>query len=236
MANMSIATKRTAKILAFAALLGASAYGMLGSAAGLAQATAAPPHVALPISINAVMVALVDQAAHEIWDGGNQDRDLTDREWLLIEQHALQLAAAGSVISLGGTGPADHGWMLSPAWQDWSRKLGAVALEAKAGRRCQEQSGVARCRRQADRYLRELSQDFQAGPPHRRHHAPAPLPECCAALRRGATNRRSPCSSSPIASTKSRIWRVKGERWTWIRPPRTDTGSVLRKSASLQKR
>jgi hypothetical protein len=131
MANMSIATKRAAKILALAALLGASAYGMLGSAASLAQATAPPPYVAMPISINAVMVALVDQAAHEIWDGGNQDRDLTDREWLLIEQHALQLAAAGSVISLGGTGPADHGWMLSPAWQDWSRKLGTVALEAK---------------------------------------------------------------------------------------------------------
>ena len=131
MTNMSIATKRTAKILAVAALLGASAYGLLGSAASLAQAPAAPPYVALPISINAVMVALVDQAAHEIWDGGNQDRDLTDREWLLIEQHALQLAAAGSVISLGGTGPADHGWALSPAWQDWSRKLSAVALEAK---------------------------------------------------------------------------------------------------------
>lgn len=132
MANANIATKRTAKVLAFAALFAASAYGVLGSAAGLAQSPAVPPHVALPISINSVMVSLVDQAAHEIWDGGNQDRDLTDREWLLIEQHALQLAAAGSVISLGGTGPADHGWMLSPAWQDWSHRMSALALEAKA--------------------------------------------------------------------------------------------------------
>ena len=130
MAN-TIATKRTANILAVAVLLGASAYVLLGSAAGQAQAPADPPHVALPISINAVMVSLVDQAAHEIWDGGNQDRDLTDREWLLIEQHSLQLAAAGTVISLGGTGPADRGWALSPAWQDWSRKLGVIALEAK---------------------------------------------------------------------------------------------------------
>jgi hypothetical protein len=44
---MGIATKHTAKILAFAALFGASAYGLLGGAAGLAQAPAAPPHVAL---------------------------------------------------------------------------------------------------------------------------------------------------------------------------------------------
>ncbi len=63
MANTRIATKRTMKILAFAALLGVSAYGVLGSAAGLAQAPAALPHVVLPISINAIMVALVDQAA-----------------------------------------------------------------------------------------------------------------------------------------------------------------------------
>ena len=131
MANTGLATKHTAKILAFAALFVASSYGVLGSAAGLAQAPAVPPHVALPISINSVMVSLVDQAAHEIWDGGNQDRDLTDREWLLIEQHALQLAAAGSVISLGGTGTADQGWMLSPAWQDWSHRMSAVALEVK---------------------------------------------------------------------------------------------------------
>jgi hypothetical protein len=130
MAN-TIATKRNANILAVAVLLGASAYGLLDSAAGQAQAPANPAHVALPISINSVMVSLVDQAAHEIWDGGNQDRDLTDREWLLIEQHSLQLAAAGTAISLGGTGPADRGWALSPAWQDWSRKLGVIALEAK---------------------------------------------------------------------------------------------------------
>lgn len=129
---MNIATKRTAKVIACATLLAASAYGLLGGAAVLAQTPAAEsPHVAVPISINAVMVALVDQAAHEIWDGGNKTRDLTDREWMLIEQHSLQLAAAASVVSLGGTGPADRGWAISPAWQDWSRKLGTVALEAK---------------------------------------------------------------------------------------------------------
>jgi len=132
MTNTGITTRRSAKILACAALLAVSSSGLLGVNASLAQAQAvASPYVPLPISINSVMVSLVDQAAHEIWDGGNQDRDLTDDEWLLIEQHALQLAAAGSVISLGGTGSADHGWALSPAWQDWSRKLSAGALEAK---------------------------------------------------------------------------------------------------------
>jgi len=44
MANTSTATKRTATILVFSALFAASAYGVLGSAAGLAQVSATPPH------------------------------------------------------------------------------------------------------------------------------------------------------------------------------------------------
>jgi len=131
MAITRIATKRTAITLAAATLLAASTYALLGVTAGLAQTPAAAPHVAVPISVNSLMVALVDQAAHEIWDGGNQTRNLTDSEWMLIEQHSLQLAGAGSLISLGGTGPADRGWALSPAWQEWSGKLSTVALDAK---------------------------------------------------------------------------------------------------------
>lgn len=104
---------------------------VFAGAATLAQ-TVVPPHVPMPISINSLMVSLVDQASHEIWDGGNQARDLTEREWLLIEQHSLQLAASATLVSLGGSGPADKGWALSPAWQDWSRKLSAVAMSAHA--------------------------------------------------------------------------------------------------------
>ena len=83
---------------------------VLGTAALLSwrvNAAEGATHVPVPISVNAVMVSLVDQASHEIWDGGNRARDLTDREWLLIDLHSQQLAAAASVVSLGGTGPAD---------------------------------------------------------------------------------------------------------------------------------
>jgi len=89
-------------------------------------------HVPVLISVNAVMVSLVDQAAHEIWDGGNQARDLTDREWLLIDLHSQQLAATASVVSLGGTGPADLGWAMAPAWQEGSRSMAAAAMSANA--------------------------------------------------------------------------------------------------------
>lgn len=93
-------------------------------------------HVPVPVSINALMVAVVDHSAHEIWDAGNEAGTLTGREWQEAEQHAIQLAGSGSLISLGGTGTADAGWVASPAWQDWSQQLtdGAVAaLEAIRG-------------------------------------------------------------------------------------------------------
>nr|TFG52231.1 MAG: hypothetical protein E4H34_05310 [Hyphomicrobiales bacterium] len=108
---------------------------VFGSAALLSwrvNAAEGVTHVPLPISVNAVMVSLVDQAAHQIWDGGNQARDLTEREWLLIDLHSQQLAASASAFSLGGTGPADMGWAMSPAWQDWSGRMAAAAMSANA--------------------------------------------------------------------------------------------------------
>jgi len=30
------------------------------------------------------------------------------------------------------TGPADLGWAMSPAWQDWSRSMSAAAMSANA--------------------------------------------------------------------------------------------------------
>jgi len=69
------------------------------------------------------MVGMVDDVAHDIWEGGNKSAPLNDREWSVIDEHALQLQAAATLVSLGGTGPADRGWVTSPAWQDWARKL-----------------------------------------------------------------------------------------------------------------
>jgi hypothetical protein len=108
-----------------------------GCAANSGESTDAQypePVVAPPVSINAVMVALVDHAAHELWnveqEGG---APTTEREWALLEHHAIQLAAAGSVLVLGGTGPADPGWARLPDWIAESQAMsdaGAAARDA----------------------------------------------------------------------------------------------------------
>lgn len=107
------------------------------------RADAAQPEsyfIPVPVSINAMMVALVDHSAHEIWDAGNAST-LTGRDWQNVEQHTIQLAAAGSLISTGGTGTADYGWVMSPRWQEWARVLTDGALQAN--RAVQEQDKMA---------------------------------------------------------------------------------------------
>lgn len=87
-----------------------------------------------PVSINAQMVALVDHAGHALWDVEKEGRaPKTDAAWANVEEHATQLAAAGSLITLGGTGVNDLVWIDSSGWQKWSRALsdaGAAALKA----------------------------------------------------------------------------------------------------------
>ena len=115
----------------------------------------------LRTSINALMVALVDHAAHEIWEAASAET-LTGRDWQSVEQHAIQLVASGTLISLAGTGRQDKGWVATPAWQDWARKLtdgGLAALDAveKSDQRALHAAGEGH-----RRHLLWLSRDVQA--------------------------------------------------------------------------
>lgn len=107
----------------------------LGAPGGLRPAFAqsdSAEFIRMETSVNAIMVALVDHAAHEIWEVGSKST-LTGRDWQTVEQHATQLIASGTLISLGGTGRSDAGWANNPAWQAWARRLtdgGHAALAA----------------------------------------------------------------------------------------------------------
>jgi cytochrome c556 len=97
-------------------------------AVGEGAATTARPEV----SINAVMVALVDHAGHELWDA-EVKAPTTEADWLNIAEHAVQIAAAGPAITVGGTGPSDAVWVKSPSWQAHAQRMsdaGVAAMKA----------------------------------------------------------------------------------------------------------
>jgi hypothetical protein len=93
--------------------------------------TASPAPAGPPVSINAEMVSLVDHAAHALWDAEREGRQpKTPADWENIAEHATQLAAAGSLIALPGTGPNDITFTQQPDWQKWSRAMSDAGMAA----------------------------------------------------------------------------------------------------------
>ena len=109
--------------------------------AGETQAAATSP-VPPSVSINALMVAMVDHAAHEIWSVPLTPPS-TDEQWTQLEYHAIQLAGSGTLTSLGGTGPSDAGWVQQPAWGRFAREMTDAAVKALEAARARNVSGLS---------------------------------------------------------------------------------------------
>ena len=93
---------RRARILGL--VLASGLIALCGSSLGIAQSDDAD-FIPLRTSINALMVALVDHAAHEIWEAGSA-KTLTGRDWQTVEQHAIQLVASGTADIARGDRPS----------------------------------------------------------------------------------------------------------------------------------
>jgi len=94
--------------------------------------------IEMQTSINAIMVAVVDWSAHEVWEAGYAET-MTGRNWLTVKQYATQLLAAGTLVSLGGTGRADKDWVTNPEWQRWSSRMIEDTKEALLAIEAQDQ-------------------------------------------------------------------------------------------------
>jgi cytochrome c556 len=123
--------RKLAVALSVALLGGSIVIGWSASGAEKTVQQQQRPYLPLAMSINQVMVAVVDDAAHMIWEGGNTQKPLTKGQWQTIELHTYQLQAAATLISMGGTGKSDAGWTASPGFQANVRKLSAMAITAR---------------------------------------------------------------------------------------------------------
>jgi hypothetical protein len=96
-----------------------------------------------PVSINAEMVRVVDHAAHQLW---NVEREgmapKTDADWENIVEHATQVAAAGAVIRLVGTGPNDRTFVQQPDWQKFGAAMSNAGLAALSAAETKNQKAL----------------------------------------------------------------------------------------------
>ena len=116
--------------LSAAALLGACAPREPETAAATEPAqVAVAPTIKLPVSINATMVALVDHASEPLWVDAYV-APTSEARWREAQYNAYQLAIAGKLIQLEGTGPNDAVWAADPAWRSIADELSAAGMDA----------------------------------------------------------------------------------------------------------
>ena len=96
-----------------------------------APVAAMPRPITLPVSLNAVMVALVDHASEPLWLDAYEP-PTTEAGWRAAEHHAYQMAVGGKLIQLAGTGPNDEAWVAEQKWITMSDEMSAAGMDALA--------------------------------------------------------------------------------------------------------
>ena len=97
---------------------------------------------ALPVSLNEIMVALVNDAADPIWVAAWREPE-TEADWRALERKAYQLQVAGALLELPGSGPMDATWAADPNWQRWSQQLEAAGGAAVAAAKNRDLANIA---------------------------------------------------------------------------------------------
>jgi hypothetical protein len=101
-----------------------------------------PPAPRLPVSLNELMVALVNPAADPLWVAAWKNPQ-SDADWRRLEHLAYQLDIAGALLRMPGTGPLDDKWTADPAWGAFAQRLGEVGERAIAAVQARDIAEIA---------------------------------------------------------------------------------------------
>jgi cytochrome c556 len=104
------------------------------------------------ISLNQIMVNIVDPHSHEIWDAAANPAKApkTDEEWRNVRHAAVTLAAGGSLTSMSGNGPKDQVWR---SQKDWGKLSQAVSDAGLAATEAVQNRNVAALSKAGDQLL-----------------------------------------------------------------------------------
>jgi hypothetical protein len=119
--------------------------------AAVATACAAPtppaPAAYQPVvSLNEIMVSIVDPHSHEIWDaaGDPARTPKTDEDWRNLRHAAITLAAAGNLTMQSGNGPKDQVWRDQKDWKTLSQAISNAGLAAAEATRNKNVAGLSK--------------------------------------------------------------------------------------------
>ena len=104
-------------------------------------ATPAAASITLPVSINAIMVSLVDHASEPLWVDAYKAPQNADA-WRETEYDAYQMAIAGKLIQLAGTGPSDADWVSQPEWKTYANDMSDAGMHALRAAQAKDVKGL----------------------------------------------------------------------------------------------
>jgi cytochrome c556 len=117
-----------------------------GTTLSAAERTALPAAArlrALPLSVADIMRASVEIPADGIWAAEGADK-LSEEDWQLADQDAVNLIAAASLLAGGGsTGKNDAKWSANADWQGWLRDMQKTALQTRSAVKALDQKKMA---------------------------------------------------------------------------------------------
>lgn len=101
----------------------------------LAQEDATPGGAEPRVTIKEVMEKTITPASNTLWYAFEPPAD--EAQWLALEEAAVTMLVASTVVAIGGTGPMDMTWAADPAWQTFNGimiEASRSALEAVRAR------------------------------------------------------------------------------------------------------
>jgi hypothetical protein len=113
-----------------------------GSAQKAAAVAPTSRPVILPISLLDVMRASIEIPADGIWAAEGADK-MSEEDWQLADQDAVNLIAATTLLATAGTGKDDAKWVANADWQAWVRDLQKTALQIRSAVKAADQKKMA---------------------------------------------------------------------------------------------
>jgi hypothetical protein len=107
-----------------------------------ASATAGGGYVPV-VSLNEIMVYVVDPHSNELWDAALRP-PTTEEGWRELQHAAVVLAASGNLTSLGGNTTKDQQWVTKPDWAKHSQTVADAGLAAVAAVRARDTAAISK--------------------------------------------------------------------------------------------
>ena len=88
------------------------------------------------------MRASIEIPADGIWAAEGAEK-LSEEEWQLADQDAVNLIAATQLLPKAGSGKQDAKWVAAADWQAWSRDMQKTALQLRVAAKEMDQKKLA---------------------------------------------------------------------------------------------